>query len=66
MQVSVPEQAKYVADGLATVAWLSALTGVITNIFALIAAIASAAWCVHRYVDYLQRKKRAPGGDDSA
>lgn len=41
---NIPEQIKLAGDGVAIIGWLSALTGAITSLFALFAAILSFAW----------------------
>ena len=47
---NVPEQTKLVGDGLAIMGWMSALTGLLTNFVALIAAFASLIWaCIRIY-----------------
>ncbi len=40
----IPEQAKFVVDGLAIASWITVLMGAMTQMFALGAAVLSFAW----------------------
>lgn len=40
----LPEQVKLTVDGLAVAGWMTALFGVLTGLFALLAAVLSFAW----------------------
>jgi ABC-type Na+ efflux pump permease subunit len=56
------QHVKPVMDGLAVIGWISALTGMLTSVFGLLAAILSFAWCAIRVyeTDFVQTwlKKR--------
>lgn len=48
--INVPEQMKLPVDGIAIAAWVSALSGVLTNMVGLLAALASLVWgCIRVY-----------------
>jgi hypothetical protein len=44
----IPEPVKSTADALSVLAWMATLTGVVTNMVALVAAVASCLWAVIR------------------
>jgi hypothetical protein len=58
------QHVKPVMDGLAVIGWISALTGMLTSVFGLLAAILSFAWCALRvyetktFQDWLKRRGR--------
>lgn len=63
----IPEQTKLGVDVLAAFGWMSALLGVLTNLFALGAAILSFAWCALRLYEtksvqlWLEKRKAKRG-----
>lgn len=54
---SIPEQAKTIGDWAAGIVSFSALMEVVTGVFAMIGAGASAAYAVVRLYHYLKKKK---------
>jgi hypothetical protein len=63
IQHSIPPATKPILDVLAIAGWIGALAGALTNVFGLLAAIASFAWCAIRVYEtktvqnWLNRKK---------
>jgi hypothetical protein len=65
----LPEQTKFVVDGLAIAGWITALSGVITGVFGALAAVASFAWAVIRLYETktaqrILRKRRTRKDDE--
>jgi len=47
---SIPESVKLVGDSAAVIGWVTVLTGVLTNVVGLFAAIGSLVWvCIRIY-----------------
>jgi hypothetical protein len=56
----VSEPVKTALDGVAVMAWVTALLGVLTNVFGLIAAIGSAVWIWLRVYDWYENRGKGP------
>ena len=57
MLQAIPEPVKLTGDTLAIIGWVSALSGVVTNVFGALAAVCSFVWAALRLHEEIKKRR---------